>query len=142
MGDFRIKAGEPLIPIMKITPAGKQSTQLPIIQWWQDKKGKNYNTCEKGIVIVSDFSFQLPVMVLLFFLVYVLPYASYVMNESILGLQRLCYNMTRYRAIQQEWFTACHLCERNWHLTCSTTVCIWLKEITLFVKYITFVILL
>lgn len=28
MGGFRIKAREPLTPIMKMTPAGKQSTRL------------------------------------------------------------------------------------------------------------------
>lgn len=126
----------------KITFTGKQSTYLPIAQWWQYKKGKNYHTCEKGIVIASDFSFHLSGMVLLFFTVYVLPYVSYITDESILGSQGLGYDMTRYMEIQQEWFTVCHLCETNWHLTYSIYVCIWLKDITLFVKYITFVILL
>lgn len=80
---------EHLVPITEITLTGKQSTYLSITTWRQPKKGKNYNTCEKGIVSASDFHFQLSSTVLLFFIVYVLPHISYITNESILGSQRL-----------------------------------------------------
>lgn len=81
-----MKATEHLAPS---TLTGKKITHLSITRWGQYKKGKNYNTCEKGVVSASDFRFQLSSMVLLFFIVYVLPHISYITNESILGSQRL-----------------------------------------------------
>lgn len=73
---------------------------------------------------------------------YVLPHISYITDECTLGSQKLGTIWAGTPAIQQEWFAACDFSGRNWHLTYSIYVFIWLKEITLFVKYITFVILL
>lgn len=119
---------EHLVPITEITLTGKQSTYLSITRWRQPQKGKNYNTCEKGIVSASDFHFQLSSTVLLFF--YSICFTTHFLHYKWIysRVTEAGYNMTRYVAIQQEWFTACHLCDTNWHLTYSIYVCIYLVE--------------